>query len=72
MAKTPEELLEKGFEEYIVEHLLKSGYIKGNPDDYNKEYAINTKILYEDPGSLFGNSKRRCCRLHKNRTKLLQ
>jgi type I restriction enzyme R subunit len=36
MAKTPEELLEKGFEEYIVEHLLKSGYIKGNPDDYKR------------------------------------
>jgi type I restriction enzyme R subunit len=47
MAKTPEELLEKGFEEYIEEHLLKSGYIKGNTDDYNKEYALDTKILFE-------------------------
>jgi len=47
MAKTPEELLEKGFEEYIEEHLLKNGYVKGSPDDYNKEYALDTKILFE-------------------------
>lgn len=47
MAKTPEELLEKGFEEYIEEHLLRNGYVKGSPDDYNKEYALDTKILFE-------------------------
>jgi len=47
MAKTPEELLEKGFEEYIEEHLLKNGYVKGSPDDYNKEYALDTKLLFE-------------------------
>ncbi len=46
MAKTPVELSEKGFEEYVEEHLLKSGYIKGNPDDYNKEFAIDTKLLF--------------------------
>ncbi|MDK2800750.1 MAG: type restriction enzyme subunit [Clostridiales bacterium] len=47
MSKTPEELLEKGFEEYIEEHLLKNGYVKGSPDDYNKEYALDTKLLFE-------------------------
>jgi len=47
MPKTPEELLEKGFEEYIEEYLLKNGYVKGSPDDYNKEYAIDTKLLFE-------------------------
>ncbi|TZE82096.1 type I restriction endonuclease subunit R [Calorimonas adulescens] len=47
MAKTPGELSEKGFEEYIEEHLLRNGYVKGSPDDYNKEYAIDTKILFE-------------------------
>ena len=47
MAKTPEELSEKGFEEYVEEHLLKSGYIKGNPDDYNKEFALDTKLLFD-------------------------
>ncbi|XOQ45321.1 MAG: Type I site-specific restriction-modification system, R (restriction) subunit and related helicases [Clostridium sp.] len=47
MAKTPEELLEKGFEEYIEEHLLRNGYVKGSPDDYNKEYALDTKLLFE-------------------------
>ncbi len=47
MPKTPVELSEKGFEEYIEEHLLKNGYIKGNPDDYSKEYALDTKILFE-------------------------
>jgi len=47
VAKTPEELSEKGFEEYVEEHLLKSGYIKGNPDDYNKEFALDTKLLFD-------------------------
>ncbi|MCG1012233.1 type I restriction endonuclease subunit R [Tepidanaerobacter sp. GT38] len=47
MARTPEELREIGFEEYVEEHLIKSGYIKGNPDDYNKEFAIDTKLLFE-------------------------
>jgi type I restriction enzyme R subunit len=47
MSKTPEELLEKGFEEYIEEHLLRNGYVKGSSDDYNKEYALDTKILFE-------------------------
>ncbi len=47
MPKTPEELLEKGFEEYIEEHLLRNGYVKGSPDDYNKEYALDTKLLFE-------------------------
>ena len=47
MARTPEELREIGFEEYVEEHLIKSGYVKGNPDDYNKEFAIDTKLLFE-------------------------
>ncbi len=47
MAKTPVELREIGFEEYVEEHLLKSGYIKGNPDDYNKEFALDTKLLFD-------------------------
>lgn len=47
MARTPEELREIGFEEYVEEHLIKSGYIKGNPDDYNKEFALDTKLLFD-------------------------
>lgn len=47
MPKTPVELSERGFEEYIEEYLLRNGYVNGNPDDYNKEYAIDTKILFE-------------------------
>ena len=47
MTKTPVELTEKGFEEYVEEYLLDSGYIKGNPDDYNKEFAIDTKLLFD-------------------------
>jgi type I restriction enzyme R subunit len=47
VARTPEELREIGFEEYVEEHLIKSGYIKGNPDDYNKEFALDTKLLFE-------------------------
>ncbi|MDI6600951.1 MAG: type I restriction endonuclease [Thermoanaerobacteraceae bacterium] len=47
MPKTPVELSEKGFEGYAEECLIKGGYIKGNPADYNKEYAIDTKILFD-------------------------
>ena len=47
MTKTPVELTEKGFEEYVEEYLLDSGYIKGNPDDYNKEFALDTKLLFD-------------------------
>lgn len=47
MTKTPVELTERGFEEYVEEYLLDSGYIKGNPDDYNKEFAIDTKLLFD-------------------------
>ena len=47
MARTPVELREIGLEEYVEDHLLKSGYIKGNPDDYNKEFALDTKFLFE-------------------------
>jgi type I restriction enzyme R subunit len=47
VARTPEELREIGFEEYVEEYLLDSGYIKGNPDDYNKEFALDTKLLFD-------------------------
>ena len=47
MTKTPVELTERGFEEYVEEYLLDSGYIKGNPDDYNKEFALDTKLLFD-------------------------
>lgn len=47
LASTPVELSEKGFEEYVEEHLLNDGYIKGNPADFSKEYAIDTEILFE-------------------------
>ena len=45
--RTPKELTEMSFEEYIEDHLLKSGYIKGSPQDYNKEYAFDTKMLFD-------------------------
>src|SRR5690606_7447727 len=35
------------FEKYVEEHLIISGYIKGNPDDYNKEFALDTKLLFD-------------------------
>lgn len=46
MPKTPVELSEKGFEEYAEECLLKGGYTKGDPADYDKEYAIDIKMLF--------------------------
>jgi len=46
MPKTPQELTEAGFEEYIEEYFIEQGYNKGDPKDYNKEYAIDTKMLF--------------------------
>ena len=38
---------EKAFEEAIESHLLKKGgYIKGNPDDFNRELALDTKAIF--------------------------
>lgn len=45
--KTPFDLTEKSFEEYVEECLLKNGYLKGDPADYNREYAIDTKMLFD-------------------------
>jgi type I restriction enzyme R subunit len=46
--KTPAELTEKGFEEYIEALLLNAGgYVQGDTASYNKELAINTKMLFE-------------------------
>lgn len=47
MPITPIELWEKGFEEYVEECLLNNGYIKGNPGNYDKEYGIDTQMLFE-------------------------
>ena len=47
LPKTPQELTESGFEEYIQEHLINHGYNKGDPKDYNKEYALDTTILFD-------------------------
>ena len=47
MSRTPAELRETGFEGYVEDHLLKSGYVKGNPGDYNKEFALDAKLLFE-------------------------
>lgn len=46
MPKTPQDLSEAGFEEYIQEHLISNGYIKGDPKDYNKDYALDTNQLF--------------------------
>lgn len=38
---------EKAFEEAIESSLLhKGGYIKGNPDDFNRELALDTKTIF--------------------------
>jgi type I restriction enzyme R subunit len=47
VSRTPAELRETGFEGYVEDHLLKSGYVKGNPGDYNKEFALDAKLLFE-------------------------
>jgi len=38
---------EKAFEEAIESSLLqKGGYLKGNPDDFNRELALDTKTIF--------------------------
>ncbi len=38
---------EKAFEEAIESHMIeKCGYIKGNPDDFNRELALDTKTIF--------------------------
>jgi len=47
LPKTPQELTEGEFEKYIQEYLIEHGYNKGDPKDYDKEYAMDTKLLFE-------------------------
>jgi type I restriction enzyme R subunit len=47
LPRTPADLTEEGFEEYAEECLLKSGYTKGNPEDYDKDLAIDTRMLFD-------------------------
>jgi type I restriction enzyme R subunit len=47
MAVTPKDLSETGFEEYIQDYLVNHGYLSGVPQDFNKEYALDTKILFD-------------------------
>lgn len=47
MARTPKDLTEAGFEEYIEEQLLNRGYLKGSQADYNKDHAMDTKMLFD-------------------------
>ena len=47
MGRAHSELTENKFEEHIEDYLLNSGYIKGNPKDYDKEFAIDTTQLFK-------------------------
>lgn len=46
IARTPRELSEAGFEEHIEEYLLSHGYLKGDPGNFNKEFAMDTAMLF--------------------------
>ena len=47
MGRAHSELTENKFEEHIEDYLLNSGYIKGNPKDYDKEFAVDTTQLFK-------------------------
>jgi len=47
MSKTPEDLTEKGFEEYIEDHFLNNGYFKGRNEDYDVNRALDVKVLFD-------------------------
>lgn len=44
---TPSKPTEKGFETQIEEHLLSHGYVSGNPTDFNRDFAMDTRLLFE-------------------------
>lgn len=46
MAVTPAELTEKGFEGYVEECLLTSGYIKGEQRGYDRGNAVDTRMFF--------------------------
>ncbi len=47
MAKTHKELTEGKLEEYIENHLLNNEYIRGNPKDFDKDFALDIPKLFE-------------------------
>jgi len=38
---------EKVFEQTMEEHLLANGYIKGSPEDFDRDIALNNKIFFQ-------------------------
>ncbi|WP_434579215.1 type I restriction endonuclease subunit R [Thermoanaerobacterium thermosaccharolyticum] len=46
MSKTLSDLTEKSFEEYVEDQLISNEYLKGNPKDYDKQYAFDVKMLF--------------------------
>lgn len=43
----PAKPTEKGFETQIEEHLLSHGYVQGSPGNFNRDFALDVKLLFE-------------------------
>lgn len=43
----PAKPTEKGFETQIEEHLLSHGYVQGNTGEFNRDFALDVKLLLE-------------------------
>ncbi len=70
MAITPKELSEKGFEEYVEENLINNGYVQGSPLDYNKEFAIDIKLLFEFLETTQGHKMKKLKDIYKEQFQL--
>ena len=38
---------EKVFEQTMEEHLLANGYVKGSPEDFDRDIALDTKVFFQ-------------------------
>ena len=43
----PAKPTEKGFETQIEEHLLSHGYVQGSPGDFNRDFALDVRLLFD-------------------------
>lgn len=43
----PAKPTEKGFETQIEQHLLSHGYVQGSPGDFNRDFALNVRLLFD-------------------------
>jgi len=70
MSKTPDDLKEIGFEEYIENYFIKNGYLNGNNEDYDNTIALDPKILFKFLESTQNEKLQKLKEIYKDQYKL--